>query len=208
MSSLNFQIYTGPEIKTCTWLWKCCRQVETGEVNNSRNKLHQTTCTSINLWPSTRYKNNRRRVEQKARNSFHNFLTPDCLGRFLWREGTPHKFRDFAAVQLTVFLMYRAAKKSLYMVWWGLSLLLLTTSASICLQHSRNHVQGLFLSPVKCRLYDAMGNVDLLIQNWFHKKSKGRQCKGRRPRNFDFFSWSSTPIEWFSLSLSVFAYRC
>ena len=33
-----------------------------------------------------------------------------------------------------------------------------------------------------------MGRVDLLIQNWFYKKSKGRQCKGRRPRNFDFFS--------------------
>ena len=24
------------------------------------------------------------------------------------------------------------------------------------------------------------------IQYWFHRKSKGRQCKGRRPRNFDF----------------------
>ena len=33
-----------------------------------------------------------------------------------------------------------------------------------------------------------MGRVNLLIQNWFYKKSKGRQCKGRRPRNFDFFS--------------------
>ena len=33
-----------------------------------------------------------------------------------------------------------------------------------------------------------MGRVDLLIQNWFHRKSKGRQCKGRWPRNFDFFS--------------------
>ena len=32
-----------------------------------------------------------------------------------------------------------------------------------------------------------MGRVDLLIQNWFHRKSKGRQCKGRWPRNFDFF---------------------
>ena len=31
-------------------------------------------------------------------------------------------------------------------------------------------------------------SVDLKIQNWFYKKSKGRQCKGRRPRNFDFFS--------------------
>ena len=26
----------------------------------------------------------------------------------------------------------------------------------------------------------------LQIQNWFHRKSKGRQCKGRQPRNFDF----------------------
>ena len=34
----------------------------------------------------------------------------------------------------------------------------------------------------------SMGRVDLLIQNWFHRKSKGRQCKGRWPRNFDFFS--------------------
>ena len=40
------------------------------------------------------------------------------------------------------------------------------------------------------------GAWDLLIQNWFYKKSKGRQCKGRRPRNFDFFSWSSMPIIW------------
>ena len=39
-----------------------------------------------------------------------------------------------------------------------------------------------------------MGRVDLLIQNWFHRKSKGRQCKGRWPRNFDFLSWSSMPI--------------
>ena len=37
-------------------------------------------------------------------------------------------------------------------------------------------------------IFGAMGRVDLLIQNWFNKKSKGRQCKGRRPRNFDFFS--------------------
>ena len=29
-----------------------------------------------------------------------------------------------------------------------------------------------------------MGRVNLLIQNWFYKKSKGRQCKGR---NSDFF---------------------
>lgn len=40
----------------------------------------------------------------------------------------------------------------------------------------------------------SMGRVDLLVQNWFHRKSKGRQCKGRWPRNFDFFSWSSMPI--------------
>ena len=26
----------------------------------------------------------------------------------------------------------------------------------------------------------------LQIQDWFHRKSKGRQCKGRQPRNFDF----------------------
>ena len=26
----------------------------------------------------------------------------------------------------------------------------------------------------------------LQIQNWFYRKSKGRQCKGRQPRNFDF----------------------
>ena len=38
------------------------------------------------------------------------------------------------------------------------------------------------------RSWKTMGRVDLLIQNWFYKKSKGRQCKGRRPRNFDFFS--------------------
>ena len=38
------------------------------------------------------------------------------------------------------------------------------------------------------------GARDLLIQNWFYKKSKGRQWKGRRPRNFYFFSWSSMPI--------------
>ena len=37
-------------------------------------------------------------------------------------------------------------------------------------------------------IFGAMGRVDLLIQNWFHRKSKGRQCKGRWPRNFDFFS--------------------
>ena len=43
---------------------------------------------------------------------------------------------------------YRAEKKSLYVVWWSLFLLLLTTSASTCLQHSRNHVRGRFLSSV------------------------------------------------------------
>ena len=34
------------------------------------------------------------------------------------------------------------------MVWWSWFLLLLTTSASTCLQHSRNHVQVLFPGPV------------------------------------------------------------
>ena len=39
------------------------------------------------------------------------------------------------------------------------------------------------------------GAWDLLIQNcFFLQKVKGRQCKGRWPRNFDFFSWSSMPI--------------
>ena len=27
-----------------------------------------------------------------------------------------------------------------------------------------------------------------IYQNWINKESKGRQWKGRRPRNFDFFS--------------------
>ena len=44
---------------------------------------------------------------------------------------------------------YRAEKKSLYVVWWSLFLLLLTTSASTCLKHSPNHVRRLFLSSVK-----------------------------------------------------------
>ena len=34
------------------------------------------------------------------------------------------------------------------MVWWSLFLLLLTTSASTCLQHSHNHVQVLISGPV------------------------------------------------------------
>ena len=44
--------------------------------------------------------------------------------------------------------LYRAETISLYMVWWSLFLLVLTTSASTCLQHSRNHVQRNFLSSV------------------------------------------------------------
>ena len=44
--------------------------------------------------------------------------------------------------------IYRAEKKSLYVVWWSLLLLLLITSAWTCLRHSRNHVQRLFLSSV------------------------------------------------------------
>ena len=47
--------------------------------------------------------------------------------------------------------MYRAEKKSLYMVWWNLFLLLLITSATTCLKHSHNHRQRLFLSSV-CNL--------------------------------------------------------
>ena len=38
----------------------------------------------------------------------------------------------------------QSPKKSLYVVWWFLSLLLLTSSASTCLQHSPNHVQSFF----------------------------------------------------------------
>ena len=43
---------------------------------------------------------------------------------------------------------YRAEKKSSYVVWWSLFLLLLTTSVSTCQQHSRNHVRGLFFRSV------------------------------------------------------------
>ena len=45
--------------------------------------------------------------------------------------------------------LYRDEKKSSYMVWWGLLLLMLMTSASTCLKHSRNHVRRLFLSSVQ-----------------------------------------------------------
>ena len=36
-------LHTEPEIMVGTWLGECCRQVETEEVSNSRNKIHQTT---------------------------------------------------------------------------------------------------------------------------------------------------------------------
>ena len=42
-----------------------------------------------------------------------------------------------------------AEKISLYVVWWSLFLLFLITSASTCLQHSRNHVQRNILSSVR-----------------------------------------------------------
>ena len=50
-----------------------------------------------------------------------------------------------------------------------------------------------------------MGNVDLLIQNWFHRKSQGRQGKGRWPRNFDFLQLMLNahyfPCVWFLRAL-------
>ena len=45
-------------------------------------------------------------------------------------------------------LQYRAKKKSMYVIWWSLFLLLLNTSASLCPQRSCNHIQGLLLSSV------------------------------------------------------------
>ena len=59
-----------------------------------------------------------------------------------------------------------------------------------------------------CTMKPMNGARDLLIQNWFYKKSKGRQCKGRRPRNFDFFQLIlnapclSAFFTWYRLSLS------
>ena len=53
--------------------------------------------------------------------------------------------------QSLIYTIYRAEKKSLYLVWWSSSLLLLITPASACLKHSRNLVRRLFLSSVKLK---------------------------------------------------------
>ena len=43
----------------------------------------------------------------------------------------------------------QSVTKSLHVIWWILFLLLLTSSASTCLQHSPNHVHRLFLDSVQ-----------------------------------------------------------
>ena len=89
-------------------------------------------------------------------------------------------------------LIYRAEKKSSYVVWWSLFLLLLITSAWTCPRHSRNHVQGLFLSSVYLNdqwlsvLSDYYSNniaVPFYEENWY-------QVSHSIPQNFDIIPFS------------------
>ena len=59
---------------------------------------------------------------------------------------------DTLKVRRSKGVNYRAEKISLYVVWRSLFLLLLITSASTCLQHSRNHVRRNFLSSVRSQV--------------------------------------------------------
>ena len=67
--------------------------------------------------------------------------------------------------------------------WRGLYRFALGVSITI---HRPWQNQGSVIPPetLKGEMRRGMGRVDLLIKNWFYKKSKGRQCKGR---NSDFF---------------------
>ena len=90
-----------------------------------------TTLSSINVW--------QKRSLSPADWSFFEFHRLVILSHWL---------RDCISLLLPfVLLPYlnRARKKSLYVVWWILFQLLLTSSASTCLQHSPDHVQRLVM---------------------------------------------------------------
>ena len=74
-------------------------------------------------------------------------LTIPCLGLHL-KWVIPIPMDPLSTLICFSMNLYRDEKISLYVVWWSLLLLLLITSASTCLQHSRNHVQRNFLSSV------------------------------------------------------------
>ena len=70
----------------------------------------------------------------------------------------------------------QSPKKSLYVVWWILFSLLLTSSASTCLKHSPNHIQRLF-SGSSHRLSFIL--FCCLRKQSFIILSRGRACRGR-----------------------------
>ena len=76
--------------------------------------------------------------------------SPGCFSVTVPPEGATNGKGQCAAVTFPKCLIqfYQAPTNGSHVVWWNLSLLLLTTSASICLQHSLNHVRTINGRPV------------------------------------------------------------